>query len=155
MKHGADAASKVIPGENAEDYKAMNDAYFETTHPVGPLEVRLVGILVDSDWKMERFDRIVNAAITRLIDPTLPPDEAMAVLLTDKKSPLHRILSLHRSAERAWFQANRELQKLQKARLVAPTVLPSASDNQNGFVPEKTPAVSNPAAEVPSAALQV
>src|SRR3974390_2712192 len=63
-KHGIDARSTVIPGEDPDQFASLAADYFDRLQPDGPVESFLVRTLVLSDWFVRRYDRIEAAIIT-------------------------------------------------------------------------------------------
>jgi hypothetical protein len=157
LKHGLDAKSYCLPGEDPAILAVLHDAYQEQFHPSGPVEVHLVRTLVLADWKQQRYAALEPRVVQRLADPNQDPGDAIADLFTklnEKSNPLKQLFRLQQAEQRAWFRALKELQRLQKTRGVEETAADEDSGAEKtpaiGFVPEKMGLVVAPASEVPS-----
>ena len=73
-KHGIYAESLIFPGENPEDLAALQQAYVDQFHPQGPVEEKLVEILVRCDWMGKRYDRVEPHVVRISADPAKSPD---------------------------------------------------------------------------------
>src|ERR1022692_3966513 len=58
LKHGIDAASIVIPGEDPADYDAMADHYLQEFRPQSASESFHVGAMLRADWQKGRLQRV-------------------------------------------------------------------------------------------------
>ena len=58
LKHGMDAQSLIIPGEDPADLDALAHDYHEQFRPYGPEETFLVETLIRADWNKRRLRRI-------------------------------------------------------------------------------------------------
>src|ERR1035441_1475077 len=103
LKHGIDARSLVIPGEDPADLEALALEYFEQCGPVGALERYLVETLVQGDWNRRRYTRIESQILQE------SPDAS-----TGKAAQL--ISRRLASTERSYFRALKELHRSQKER---------------------------------------
>jgi hypothetical protein len=89
LKHGIDARSLVIPGEDPAHLEALALEYFGQCDPVGALERYLVETLVHDDWNRRRYTLIESQILQE------SPDA---------------------STERSYFRALKELRRAQKER---------------------------------------
>src|ERR1035437_1458750 len=55
LKHGIDAASLVIPGEDAADYEALAAHYHREFRPESPSEIFHVDAMLRADWQKRRL----------------------------------------------------------------------------------------------------
>ncbi len=157
LKHGIDARSLVIPGEDPTELEALALEYHQQFNPQGPLEDYLVGTIVQSDWNRRRYTRIEAQILQAQLDA-----------FTGKAAQL--IFRRLAAAERSYFRALKELRRAQRERSAAEeaeaeslaaepnpkppapvsVIPPPASDPQIGFVPSNPPQdlahPSNPAA---------
>jgi len=119
FQHGMDARSAVIPGEDAAGLEALARDYRRENRPSGPEETFLVETLIQADWNRRRYALIETQLMTRLLDELEPCEYPLAALFA-ANSPASRMLDRvvrHReAAERAWFRAFKELQRLRKER---------------------------------------
>ena len=149
LKHGIDARSLVIPGEDPTELEALALDYHQQFNPQGPLEDYLVGTIVQSDWNRRRYTRIEAQILQAQLDA-----------FTGKAAQL--IFRRLAAAERSYFRALKELRRAQRERSAAEeaeaespaaephprppapvSVIPQPADGpQIGFVPSNPPAVS-------------
>ena len=105
LKSGIDAASQVIPGEDPADLQAVNADYRTQFAPATPLENFLVDSLVYADWQMRRLRKIEAQLWRAQAETGLDPDDP-------------KLLRLQRridAAERTYYRALKQLQRLQSA----------------------------------------
>ena len=57
LKHGMDAATIVIPGEDPDAYDALAADYYQRFRPQSPIEEFHVDTLIRSDWQKRRLQR--------------------------------------------------------------------------------------------------
>jgi hypothetical protein len=168
LKHGADAVSPVIPGEDAAALDALSLSYRDQLQPVGPLEVFLVSTIVRADWAQRRFFRVEG----ELVRHALAESEGAsvgAVFQRDAAGPNahQKIFRRQQAAQRDWYRALAELRRLQQARFESAAeaqeseediaVSPAPGAAGIGFVPPPHATRSAPppdAAVPPAAALQ-
>jgi hypothetical protein len=116
LKHGADARSPVLPGEDPAALEALTVEYRRHYHPAGPEETFLVETLIQADWNRRRYARIETELANRLLAEIEPCDFPLGALFA-ADSPgsrmLDRVIRHREAAERAWFRAYKELQRLQ------------------------------------------
>jgi hypothetical protein len=117
LKHGADALSPVIPGEDAAALDALSRAYGGQFHPVGPLEIFLVSTMVRADWVQRRLFRVEADLLRHALGES---EEASlgVVFQQDAAGPnaLQKIFRRQQAAQRDWYRALAELRRLQQAR---------------------------------------
>jgi hypothetical protein len=113
LKHGMDAASVVLPGENPADYEAMVASYDEELQPETPTERFHVDTMIQSNWQKQRLQRLEAELIRTLLADT-PGGSLLAVMLSD--SPGAKLLARTQrqiaAHERTWFRAHREYLQL-------------------------------------------
>ncbi len=114
-KHGIDAASTVIPGEDPADYDALADDYHRDFHPQSPSESFHVDTMLRADWQKRRLER-VEADLFRTLLAETPGASLAAALLSD--SPAAKLLARTQrqiaAYERTWYRANTELRRARK-----------------------------------------
>src|SRR5215472_4808961 len=103
LKHGMDAASIVIPGEDPAEYERIAAGYREHFNPESALEEFHVDNLIRCDWQKRRLQR-TEAKLYRalLAEGTTPEDLDIAILRDSPTAKLlqkvaARIASLDRS----------------------------------------------------------
>src|SRR6476660_3897691 len=112
LKHGIDAASIVIPGEDPADYDALVAAYHRDFRPESPSETFHVDTMIRADWQKRRLQR-VEADLHRTLLAETPGTSLAAALLSDSPAAklLVRIQRQIAAFERAWYRANTELRR--------------------------------------------
>jgi hypothetical protein len=167
LKHGIDARSLVIPGEDPTELEALALDYHRQFNPQGPLEDYLVGTIVQSDWNRRRYTRIEGQVLQAQLAALGATAETPLDAFTGAAAQL--IFRRLAAAERSYFRALKELRRAQRERAAeeaeaeshaaepqprppAPvSVIPPPADGpQIGFVPSDPPQdlahPSNPAA---------
>jgi hypothetical protein len=155
LKHGMDAASIVIPGEDPADYDALAADYHHDFRPQSPSELFHVDTMLRADWQKRRLQR-VEADLHRTLLAESPGAGLAAALLSD--SPAARLLARVQrqiaAHERTWYRANTELRRARRQsekdfdqsfddyldRLCAPVELasfPPSAHNSNPATPAK------------------
>src|SRR5260370_35516575 len=71
LKHGIDAASVVIPGEDPAEYEALAADYRRDFRPQSPSEIFHVDTMLRADWLKRRL-QLVEAISTAPSSPKLP-----------------------------------------------------------------------------------
>jgi hypothetical protein len=155
LKHGIDARSLVIPGEDPSALEALALEYHQQFNPFGPLEDYLVQTIVQADWNRRRYTR-VEAQIFQLL---LANRDVSAESLDSFDCTAARQVSRRLAAEeRSYFRALKELRRVQKERSAneeaeaespAADCLPQpVGESQIGFVspnpPQQAERPSNP-----------
>jgi len=122
LKHGMDAQSLIVPGEDPADLEALAHDYHEQFCPHGPEETFLVETLIRADWNKRRMRRIETEIFRAFIAEQeavgVPPDLRLgAAFVQDGASnPLDKIFRRLETAERTWFRARKELHRAQQQR---------------------------------------
>jgi hypothetical protein len=157
LKHGIDARSLVIPGENPAELEAIAIAYREQFQPSGPFEIFLVDTLVNADWQRRRIARAESQMLTAYLAlPEIPAEHPLGAVFAEDAAgaqALHKTFQRLQAIERSYFRALKELRRIQQDRRSAapppePTnaqapqpqpVRPSAVPQMGGigFVPSK------------------
>ena len=122
LKHGMDAQSLIIPGEDPADLDALAHDYHEQFRPYGPEETFLVETLIRADWNKRRLRRIE----TELFHALRAEQEAAGVradfllaavfVQNGGNNALDKIFRRLETAERTWFRARKELRRAQQER---------------------------------------
>src|SRR5579862_3071552 len=135
LKHGIDARSLTIPGEDPAGRAALEAEYYQQFQPQGVDEAYLVETLIESDWVQRRLAVIETGALRILLeDPSLPAENKLGALFL-QNSPgtkvLDKLFRRQQAAHRDYFRALKELQHLQKERLAAREIQPPAAVPEN------------------------
>jgi len=143
LKHGADATSITLPGEDPAAYQALAASY-DQIYPVHTVMHRfLVDSLIRADWHKRRLQPLEAALIRKVLDET-PGATLIDVMLSDSPAAklLARIQRQLAAHERAWFRAHRELVRLANSLAAAQEEgyqLPAAVEEPEEFEsPERT-----------------
>ena len=121
LKHGIDAKSLTIPGEDPAELETLALDYHRQLRPDGPLEAFFVGTIVKADWDRRRYARIeaqiMRVQLAALEEPTETP--LGSVFLTDalKANALQKLFRRQQAAERSYYRALAELRRAQCERL--------------------------------------
>ncbi len=127
LKHGADAASKIIPGENPEQLAQLTRDYYDQFQPQGPTQIALVETIIQAEWNMLRFDRIENDTWRALLAAHQDDDNPLgAAFLADARgaNALQKIFRRQQAAQRQWRNGLIELRRLQQAEAAPPLPAP-------------------------------
>ena len=112
LKHGMDAASIVIPGEDPEVYDSLVAQYLVEYRPQSASESFHVDTMIRADWQKRRLEA-VEADLFRTIMTESPDNSLAAVLLAESPASklLLRIQRQIAAFERTWHRANTELRR--------------------------------------------
>ena len=127
LKHGMDAASIVIPGEDPADYDALAAHYHHDFRPQSSSESFHVDTMLRADWQKRRLLR-VEADLHRTVLVESPGASLAAALLSDSPAAklLARVQRQIAAFERTWYRANTELRR---ARQQAEAATDQSFDN--------------------------
>src|SRR5205814_2329244 len=136
MKHGLTSHTcAVLPGEDADEYRALSEQVHHEQRPVGVLQKELVEHLVQLIWKLRRIPGIENAIVERELksmqrsqemrrrckDPYFDPDESSPTLadvlasqFMSESNGLSRLEIYRLRLERAMHATLRQLRKLRE-----------------------------------------
>jgi hypothetical protein len=112
LKHGIDAASPVIPGEDPAEYESLAVQYLDEYRPRCASEFFHVDTMLRADWLKRRMET-VEADLYRTIMTESPDNPLAAVLLAESPAAklLLRIQRQIAAFERTWHRANTELRR--------------------------------------------
>ena len=112
LKHGIDAASIVIPGEDPAEYDSLVAQYLHEYRPQSASESFHVDTMIRADWQKRRLET-VEADLFRTIMTESPDNSLAAVLLAESPAAklLLRIQRQIAAFERTWHRANTELRR--------------------------------------------
>jgi hypothetical protein len=117
MKHGMDAASVVLPGENPADYESMVATYNEELHPRSPTERFHVDTMIQANWQKHRLLRVESELYRDVIRQSGARTLAAALQAdTPAAKVLNRVQRQLAACERDWHRANRELRRLREEK---------------------------------------
>jgi hypothetical protein len=109
LKHGLDAQTIVLPGENPADYEALARDYDQSMRPDTPTERFHVDTMIRADWQKRRL-QLVEAELYRTVLSENPGASLAAALLSTSPAAklLARIQRQLAAFERAWYRAHRD-----------------------------------------------
>jgi len=112
LKHGMDAASIVIPGEDPAEYEALAAHYLDEYHPRSASESFHVDAMLRADWQKRRL-QAVEGDLYRSIIAESSNATLIAALLSDSPAAklLTRVQRQIAAFERIWYRANAELRR--------------------------------------------
>jgi hypothetical protein len=120
MKHGLDAASLVIPGEDPAELAQLAEAFHSEYQPKGALETELVEILVRSTWLRHRYVRVeaqvYQSIFKKLDDPEATIGDAFHYDASGA-NVLGKLFRRQTAAARDFNKALAEIRRLQEARM--------------------------------------
>ena len=121
LKHGMDAASIVIPGEDPADYDSLVAQYLHEYCPQSASESFHVDTMLRADWQKRRLET-VEADLFRTIMAESPDNSLAAVLLAESPASklLLRIQRQIAAFERTWHRANNEFRRARAEAETAP-----------------------------------
>ena len=115
LKHGIDAQSIVIPGEDPAEYQALVAAYAEDYQPENCTEEFLVDAMLRADW-LKRRAQLVEADVTRILLAETP-GQSLATALLSGTPAAHLLVRTQRQIaahERLWFRSHQQILRLRK-----------------------------------------
>jgi len=118
ISHGLSAADPVLAYENRADYEKLVDDYTTEYEPDTIHQTFLVSQLAGARWRLDRIQRIENAALDLIIagpgELTETPDHKIAQRMLDSGGdPLPRLERYRASVERSYHRAIKELRMAQ------------------------------------------
>jgi hypothetical protein len=123
LKHGADAASIILPGEDPALYNQIAAEYARDIRPYGALEQFQVDTLIRTDWQRRRLQRIEAKLHRQLLAEGSSlgehdPEELDVTILRDSPTGklLLKIWSQIAALERAHLRALSELRRIRRER---------------------------------------
>ncbi|HTS63104.1 MAG TPA: hypothetical protein VMH28_13840 [Candidatus Acidoferrales bacterium] len=119
LKHGLDAASVVIPGEDAAAYDALAARYQAELRPQTSVEQFHLDTLIRSDWQRRRLQRTEAKLYRALLAEGASPEDLDVAILRDSPTAklLRRVFSQIASLDRAYHRAFSELRRIHLERV--------------------------------------
>src|SRR5689334_12382650 len=116
LKHGATAASTVIPGEDPAAYERLVADYQSDLRPTTALEQFQVDTMIRSDWQRRRLGKIEDDIYRELQSEGVTPDQIDIKVLRDSATGrlLRKIWSQIAALERASARALAELRRIRR-----------------------------------------
>src|SRR5437899_1406039 len=118
LKHGLDADSILLPGEDAAEYEDVVTAYRDQFQPGSPLEENHLAIIIHSDWVRRRLRRAQGKIYRALVAEGSDPGGLEVAVLRDSPTArlLRRVNAEMASLERSYNRALNDLRLLDQAR---------------------------------------
>jgi hypothetical protein len=143
MKHGLDAASLVIPGEDPAELAQLAEDFHHEYSPQGPIETELVEILIRSTWLRHRCVRVEAKVYETIFKKLDDPDATIGDAFHYDASGANVLGKLFRRQTAATRDFNRalvDLRRLQEARAELQMFAASAPPPPPGKAPGLLPA---------------
>ena len=123
LKHGMDAATIVLPGENPADYEFMVATYDEELQPQTPTERFHVDTMIQANWQKQRLLRVESDLYRDVMRQSGATNLAEALQAeTPAAKVLNRVQRQLAACERDWNRAHRELRRVREQPAVAEAV---------------------------------
>src|SRR6478735_9425707 len=121
LKHGIDAASIVIPGEDPAEYDSIVAEYNREYRPQSASEFFHVETMIRAAWHKRRLEN-VEADLYHTVLSESPGSHLAAALLSDTPAAklLARVQRQIAAFERTWHRANTELLRARTAQQAEP-----------------------------------
>ena len=121
LKHGMDAASIVIPGEDPEVYDSLAAQYLLEYGPQSASESFHVDTLLRADWMKRRLETVEGDLFRTIMSES--PDSSLAAVLLAESPAAKLLLRIQRQIaafERTWHRANNEFRRARAEAETAP-----------------------------------
>jgi hypothetical protein len=147
LKHGLDAQTIVLPGEDPAEYDALARDYDRSMRPNTPTERFHVDTMIRADWQKRRL-QLVEAELYRTVLTENPGTSLAAALLSTSPAAklLARVQRQLAAFERAWYRAHRDFHAGRKKKPAAVEQTLYHIDEPDAL-PEIPPAPEPPPAE--------
>ena len=127
MRHGLTAMSILVPGETQKEFDTHLDGYIQRFQPVDNVEHDLVQTMAMARWRLRRVPVIESAMLINDIQhgfgnyKEFTEDSQRVAYAFDRCNQALSLLTRYEGTlNRTFERALKQLQELQKARLVAP-----------------------------------
>jgi hypothetical protein len=121
LKHGIDASSPVIPGEDPAEYESLAVQYLDEYHPRSASEFFHVDSMLRADWLKRRMEAVEADLFPTIM--TESPDNSLAAVLLAESPAAKLLLRIQRQIaafERTWHRANTEFRRARTQGEAAP-----------------------------------
>ena len=129
LKHGIDAASIVIPGEDPADYDSLVAQYLHEYRPQSASESFHVDTMIRADWQKRRLETVEADLFCTIM--TESPDNSLAAVLLAESPAAKLLLRVQRQIaafERTWHRANTELRRARAEAETTPDAMPAPAE---------------------------
>jgi hypothetical protein len=128
-KHGIDAESLILPGEDPAGFEELRRSYYDQFRPGGPVETALLDTVIRADWNQRRYARLEAEVLKTLVASLEKPGEHPlgAAFHQDAAgaNALQKLFRRQQAAQRDWRKALAELRQLQAERPPVPDAAPA------------------------------
>jgi hypothetical protein len=118
-RHGLTGSQIVIPGEDPIAYEDMRQDLHRSHRPGNETERILVDQIAANAWRLARAQRIETAYLRKITEDAIDPEAAIATAFIEKPAELMKIARYVSAANSAFYKAQSQLEKMQKARAAA------------------------------------
>ncbi len=125
LKHGIDASSPVIPGEDPAEYESLSVEYVEEYRPRSASEFFHLDTMVRAEWLKRRLETVETDLYRTIM--TESPDNSLATVLLAESPAAKLLLRIQRQIaafERTWHRANNEFRRARAGGRNRPAKLP-------------------------------
>ena len=123
LKHGIDASSPVIPGEDPAEYESLAIEYVEEYRPRSASEFFHLETMIRAEWLKRRLETVETDLYRTIM--TESPDNSLAAALLAESPAAKLLLRIQRQIaafERTWHRANNEFRRARAEGGTAPEV---------------------------------
>ena len=130
LRHGLTTKAIVLPGESAEDYKALLAAHIDRFQPADSVEMELVEAMAAARWRLRRVANIETHMLTNQMTWNLKynssyselqdDDQRLAYVYEQLSEKLALLVRYESSLNRTFDRALKQLQLLQRTRVSPP-----------------------------------
>ena len=136
LKHGIDAASVVLPGEDPAAYEFMVATYDEELQPQTPTERFHVDTMIQANWQKQRLLRVESELYGDIMRQSGAGTLATALQAdTPAAKILNRVQRQLAACERDWHRANRELRRQREQSAASEPAEPKSTRDPEPLYP--------------------
>ena len=131
IKHGIDARSMYIPGEDPAEREALSLDLIATFQPQNQDEAFQVETLVDLQWTTRRLTASENRMLNLAVEGAADPQERLARIYLEggpQAKALDRVFRKKQALRREYFKVRKALLDAQKQRRAARPAQPAAEN---------------------------
>ncbi len=121
LKHGIDASSPVIPGEDPAEYESLAVEYVEEYRPRSASEFFHLATMIRAEWLKRRLETVETDLYRTIMSES--PDNSLATALLAESPAAKLLLRIQRQIaafERTWHRANNEFRRARAEGGTAP-----------------------------------
>lgn len=150
-RHGLSGSTHaVLPGEDPDDFEALVSGLEQTYEPCTEVECILIDQMAKARWKILRIARLEAEAYEELL--TNPEGASVLGALAQSGNIFEKLQRYADAAERSFYKALRELEKLQSTRAKRATASFNEALERAIFAPPPSRLQNEPNSERPASA---